>query len=286
MTTQPESAFLAKLPLEIRCQIYELVFGDKIIAILPRDRYATKIYHYLCHAKGHAFHWFVWISGDGNESPGVYCRAHENNPVSNQLLPLLLTCHQTYSEAVDVLWSTNPIHIQPSNAAGLAVLSALQATIPARSFHSIRCLEISFLHGAVTRVPQILDEDWFCKWESMWDVIKTMKGLVRINAWLKMDQRDKERGLDGLNPREKLLRQLDQIANGNRMTADQEARLFAPLMDLTWLREFTVEVTWAANEGSENFLSRAPFQLTRNNDPIPGKPGMGIEIINGELVGE
>lgn len=65
---------------------------------------------------------------------------------------------------------------------------------------------------------------------------------------------------------------MDQELGEDYMTAEQEAMLFAPLMGLDWLRDFKVEVTWPANEGSESFLRGAPFDLARNNDPIPGKP--------------
>ena len=37
--------------------------------------------------------------------------------------------------------------------------------------------------------------------------------------------------------------QMDQVS-GNMLTADQEKRLFAPLMDLNWIQAFRVEVTW------------------------------------------
>lgn len=54
------------------------------------------------------------------------------------------------------------------------------------------------------------------------------------------------------------------------MTAEQEEKLFAPLMDLHWLRGFKVEVTWPPTEGSESLLRGAPFDLDRNNDPKLG----------------
>lgn len=129
--------------------------------------------------------------------------------------------------------------------------------MPPRSFHAIRSLEISFLHGSIWRAIQTLDEGWFDQWTGMWDVIKLMRGILHIQAWVKMDQ---------------------EI--GNTMTIDQEAKLFAPLMGLI-IRDFKVEVTWPANEGSEALLLQAPFRVARNNDPIPNKPEFGVEVVNG-----
>ena len=61
---------------------------------------------------------------------------------------------------------------------------------------------------------------------------------------------------------------------GNIMTAEQEARLFKPLLALALdgIREFEVEVTWPPNEDSEKLLAQAPFRLTRNDEPIRDKP--------------
>lgn len=94
----------------------------------------------------------------------------------------------------------------------------------------------------------------------MWDVVKLMKGLLHIQAWVKVDQE-----------------------SGSAMTADQDARLFAPLMDLDRVEDFQVEVTWPANEGSEALLLDAPFCLARNDDPIPEKPEFGEDIVTCSL---
>jgi hypothetical protein len=80
-----------------------------------------------------------------------------------------------------------------------------------------------------------------------------MEGLLDLQVWLKLDQ---------------------------DVTTEQEARLFKPLMELK-IRNFILEVTWPASEDSEALLLGAPFSLVRNNDPIPGKPEFGTEIVNG-----
>jgi hypothetical protein len=140
------------------------------------------------------------------------------------------------------------------------ILSDLKSVLSPRSFNAIRSLEISFLHACLDRRIQKLDEEWFYQWTGMWDVIKLAKGLLNIQAWVKMDQN-----------------------SGNMLTADQEKRLLAPLMDINWMRTFRVEVTWPANEASEVLLRDAPFHLERNDDPIPDKPELVVETVDCSL---
>lgn len=130
------------------------------------------------------------------------------------------------------------------------MLPELQSTIVPANFHAIRSLEISVIHPLVKKEPQSLDEEWFSWWEDAWDVIKGMRGLVYIQVWIKMYQ----------------------VLEEDFVTAEQEAKLFAPLMGLDWLRGFKVEVSWPPTEGSQSLLHGAPFDLDRNSDPIPGKP--------------
>jgi hypothetical protein len=140
------------------------------------------------------------------------------------------------------------------------ILSDLESVLSPRSFHVIRSLEISFLHASLDRRIQNLDEEWFDQWTGMWDVVKLAKGPLNIQAWVKMDQ-----------------------VSGNMLTADQEARLFAPLMELNFMRAFNVEVTWPANEASQALLLDAPFQLVRNDDAIPDKPELVVETVSCSL---
>ncbi|KAL4913972.1 hypothetical protein BDW62DRAFT_191382 [Aspergillus aurantiobrunneus] len=255
MISQLKSAFLAKLPIEIRYHIYELVFGDKIIAFTPGA--GSEIRHCLCPTKGEKFHWFSWQLDDCTS--WCYCITHDRETISSRI-PLLLTCRQIYSEAITLLWSHNPIHIQMMGGPlHFRILSDIQAALAPRDFHAIRSLEISLIHPNISRWAQVLDEEWFSGWNGVWGVIKAIKGLVQIQAWLKIDQA----GDPG----------------GNFMTAEQEGIFFAPLMELHHIRDFNVEVTWPENEGSERLLRHAPFRLTRNADPILDKPVMIEELV-------
>jgi hypothetical protein len=87
----------------------------------------------------------------------------------------------------------------------------------------------------------------------MWNVVKIMEGLLDLQVWVKLDQ---------------------------DVNIEVEARLLQPLMKLR-VRNFNLEVTWPASEGSETLLLGAPFSLVRKNSPILGKPELGMEIVNG-----
>lgn len=274
-----KSAFLEKLPLEIRHQIYELVLGDNIIIITPVRR---RVWQCFCRARGEKFHWFTraWL-----EDIRAHCRTHEVQipdegyrreveEVRGNRLSVLLTCRQmyvphsspfgpriwclqyvirSYSESAKVLWSARPIHMQIlGGPLYFRVFPNMQASLAPRHFHAIRTLEISFGHSKLEHWAEVLDEEWFAGWNSVWDVVKDMKGLVQIQAWLKMEQA----GDPG----------------GNFMTAEQERRLFAPLMEVHHLQDFNVEVTWPENEASKELLRNAPFQLTRKDEPKPNQP--------------
>ncbi|KAL2840304.1 hypothetical protein BJY01DRAFT_250084 [Aspergillus pseudoustus] len=94
-----------------------------------------------------------------------------------------------------------------------------------------------------------LDQGWFGAWDGLWTDIRAMKGLVDVCVWIRMEQeREREHGQDGtaLGSR-----------TGNVMSVAQEARLFEPLMRVTSLRNFNVEVTWPANEASVSLVGGA-----------------------------
>lgn len=150
-----------------------------------------------------------------------------------------------------VLLAQNTFHLQAGTFPRFKILSHLRDALPPHCFAGIRSLEISFLHGIHYR-EQKLDREWFCAWDEIWHNVKLIKSLVDLQVWLNLEQ---------------------------EVIAEQEARLFEPLMGLK-IRNFKFEVTWPANEGLGPLLLGAPFDLVRNNDPVPGKPEFGTEVVN------
>ncbi|KAL4788936.1 hypothetical protein BDV19DRAFT_374880 [Aspergillus venezuelensis] len=257
MTGHNESAFLLQLPVEIRLHIYKLVFGgddddDKVIVIKADEDLQPR--QDTCSEKGEKLHRFVELRD--NARTFITCMHHIRNPDETKLegFSLLLTCRQIYSEALEILWSQCSVHLQiESGPLQFLLLSNFQSSIPPRQFSAIRQLEVSFLHPSIKRQAQVLDEEWFDGWSDFWKLVKCLKKLVRIQAWIQMYQEP----------------------GGNIMTEEQEKRLYAPLRELDWLRDFQVEVTWPANDYSKSLLVGAPFRLTRNTKITSNKLGQG-----------
>ncbi|KAL4777180.1 hypothetical protein BDW60DRAFT_202091 [Aspergillus nidulans var. acristatus] len=182
---------LLNLPLKVRYQIYELVFMDKVLAFTPGWG-NPPLLHGVCPLAGRKFHMLAGNSNDNTQWCDCLVHVEQNNLTGTQSrLPLLLACSPdiSYFEVVCSIWSRSPIHIQMlARPRDFRMLSHLQRIISARSFYSIRRLEISFLHGSLYPWEQVLDAEWFAEWESLWSLIGDMKSLVRIQAWIAMDQ--------------------------------------------------------------------------------------------------
>lgn len=89
-TKQDDSAFLVKLPVEIRHRIYELIFEDKVIAFMLSG--GPKLRHCVCPSKGQKYHFLGYKIQDGS---WCKCLTHDKDSTSKRL-PLLLTCRQMY----------------------------------------------------------------------------------------------------------------------------------------------------------------------------------------------
>ncbi|PGH05026.1 hypothetical protein AJ79_06913 [Helicocarpus griseus UAMH5409] len=264
-TSQPSSLLLSRLPLEIRSYIYELLLGGKTIHLIRTDE--PKIRHCLCPFRRRKYHLVLFRP---EEASWCYCiMFNKGMPVeedeepsrTKQRIPLLLTCRQIYSEAVNTLYANNTINLQMIQSADFQLLSDLENTLPPGRFHAIRSLEISFLHSSQSRKVQKLNDEWFARWTKMCTVIASMEGLLDLQIWLRMDQGDKA---------------------GNSMTAAQELRLFEPLMKINGLRSFRVEVSWPKDQGGENpLLDNVPFELTRSDALDPDRPVLAVGFING-----
>ncbi|KAL5042617.1 hypothetical protein BDW71DRAFT_211058 [Aspergillus fruticulosus] len=199
---------LLNLPLKVRYQIYELVFTDKVLAFTPGWG-NPPLLHGVCPLAGRKFHMLAGNLNDNTQWCDCLVHVEQNNLAGTQSrLSLLLTCRQIYFEVVCSIWSRSPIHIQMlARPRDFRMLSHLQRIISARGFYAVRRLEISFLHGSLYPWKQVLDAEWFAEWEGLWSLIGDMKSLVRIQAWIAMDQ-DQDGGEPGVK--------------GNIMRAEQE----------------------------------------------------------------
>ncbi|RLL96538.1 hypothetical protein CFD26_103280 [Aspergillus turcosus] len=148
MTSNQTGLFFAKLPLEIRSEIYRYVLGGKTIHFArgrgddPRPR------HCVCLIRGRPSHLLVCRQGPAEE---MYCHraslpdgrgwqligeVQEEYPFRSRI-PLLLTCRQIYSEAVILLALDNTINIQAQIVEQLQVVSEVRTFLPEKMFHAI-----------------------------------------------------------------------------------------------------------------------------------------------------
>lgn len=87
-----DSAFLLKLPVEIRHRIYELIFGDNVIAFILTG--GPRLRHCVCPQKNQKYHFLSYKLNDG-----TWCECLTHDKDSEKRLPLLLTCRQMYVPA-------------------------------------------------------------------------------------------------------------------------------------------------------------------------------------------
>lgn len=91
------------------------------------------------------------------------------------LLPILLTCHQACSEAVDILYSSNTFSIVHPKT-----ILSLSSLMLRKHFHVIRSLRFKWPFSYISR-PLRRQAEY--NWIHVWSVLATMKGLhyLRIN---------------------------------------------------------------------------------------------------------
>ncbi|RHZ51492.1 hypothetical protein CDV55_100964 [Aspergillus turcosus] len=256
MTCNQTGPFFARLPLEIRSEIYRYVLGGKTIHFArgrgddPRPR------HCVCLIRGRPSHLLVCRQGPAEE---MYCHraslpdgrgwqltgeVQEEYPFRSRI-PLLLTCRQIYSEAVILLASDNTINIQAQIVEQLQVVSEVRTFLPEKMFHAIRILELSFcLSNIVPQTHDLSDPSWFKHWTDMCMTLRDMQGLSSLHIWVNIDQ---------------------EAPTGKVLTAENESQFFTPLLGQNWsqLRHFQVEVSWPATPKSDALLQNAIFTLVR-----------------------
>jgi hypothetical protein len=130
---QDQSEFLAKLPLDIRMIIYEMVLGAKVFHLNAPDRRSPILHHHIC------------TRPETIGNPNHQCHElplHRNSTSDSQdghaactaLLPLLLSCRRVYSEAIHLLYSSNTFEFTQNFAA----FRFLKLVLPPQRLHSIR----------------------------------------------------------------------------------------------------------------------------------------------------
>ncbi|KAF2811781.1 uncharacterized protein BDZ99DRAFT_497429 [Mytilinidion resinicola] len=242
-----EKSRLMALPLELREMIYKAVLGNDVMHVIHKE---NKLGHLRCKAnseKACPKRWHgVGPCADSCwgvvDSSNIWMPVEEPQGSDGDVLPLLQTCRQVYSEAFPLLYSTNTFSF-----IDLDCLRYLSATILPSRFNAIKSLRIEWyltwplydvfaqrmLFNTALYPPH--DE---ATWEDIWRIIAGMTGLQRLRVDLKY--------FDGFRDNE------------------CEQKMLAPLRQVKGLKEFDVYLGWKGKD-----VTGAPFKLTRPVNTVP-----------------
>ena len=133
---QLDCAFLAKLPLDVRMIVYEMVLGNMVFHLSASSQ-RTRIFHYVCKHPGR-------LNDDVHEpchelsTTRPSSAPREDRPHATGLLALLVTCRKIYSETVGTLYSANTFEFTQNFAA----FRFLKVMIPPQRLQNIRHFRI------------------------------------------------------------------------------------------------------------------------------------------------
>lgn len=153
------SAFLARLPLEIRLKIYELVLGGNVFHL---ERTFTRVIHqarFSCVSHLRSKFWeFSVLPLGGRWFDGAN-------------LALLLSCRQIYTEAVSILYSQNTFHFNDP----MALIILVTYCLPPQFVLALRSVQITYYYKEMEATTDFDHERFSVEaWWRMWQLIKEM----------------------------------------------------------------------------------------------------------------
>ena len=177
------SLLFQKLPIELRILIYSLVVGN------DRFRLIT----------------IPWKVVAARDIDGNVSMTQEHFTPANELVPtrrfpsngnaLLMTCRQVYSEAVDLLYSSNTFVLHDFHT-----LETFAKSVPTQRLNAIRKLEIYY--SPMTSIPY--QHEWTRHYDLpsdldwIWEIVVGMQGLRNLGIFLEsystliLDDEDRE----------------------------------------------------------------------------------------------
>ncbi|KAL9008651.1 MAG: hypothetical protein Q9173_006244 [Seirophora scorigena] len=185
--SQAQSAFLTRLPLEVRQEIYTYVIGSNLAHIVRKGR---KLAHVRCkHTQEMDLLRWCRTAAIGT--------CHDNASMlastSNGNIALLRSCSQIYNEAISLLYSSNTFDFDHQDL----FLFFSRSILPSR-LAAIRRLHLNLdLRMSDIKRPWIWADAAPDGWSLMWEVIgRDMPGLkhliLRLSGWtdgLRMEDR-------------------------------------------------------------------------------------------------
>ncbi|KAF1979109.1 hypothetical protein BU23DRAFT_148190 [Bimuria novae-zelandiae CBS 107.79] len=235
MVLDQSASKLMQLPLELRQLIYRAAIGDSVMHMV---------------LKKHKLGYIRCKDPTATDCSLEYSRCFSRNtwsafaeipdeppPTDGDVLPLLLTCRQIYSEAVDFVYSTNTFAF-----ADLDCLRYFSSTILPHRWSLVQKLDIewcvswpiydSLAQTVLISRPALYPPHDEATWEGTWRIISEMKNLRSLRVTLMY---------------------FDVFRDSSC-----EERLLAPLRQVTLPNKFDVHLRWPGKE-----ITDGPFRAFR-----------------------
>lgn len=234
--TQSQSSFLYLLPLEMRQQIYQHVLGDETLHLV---RLVSRLGNVKCRDPSQPHPWAHRCWGISVKDSDMYWGPHDGiQEEHGGYLPLLQTCRQIYSEAIEILYSKNTFSMLH-----LGRLLHFSFTVLPQRMNAIRSLELGWY------LNSIYPYDTGCTWNSQNPPAPYDKTTWE-RAWAILA------GMDGL-------RNLRVDLVGRWMAPlplEAELRMLSPATKVVNPRVWDLRLDWP-NTGAQ--FEDAPFRITR-----------------------
>jgi len=157
--------FLNMLPLELRLETYSFVLGRDTFRLVTVP-------------------WKVTTASDTDGNVSMTQDHFKPEPGPLKLpngLSLLMTCHQIYQEAIDLLYSTNTFVLYD-----FSTMYTFSRMVPRQRIDTIRYLKIHY--GPNTSIPyphaRIEQYDLPYNLDYIWEIVIAMKGLRSLDVYL------------------------------------------------------------------------------------------------------
>jgi hypothetical protein len=185
------STFLARLPLDVRMIIYEMVIGGMILHI-ESGTPVSRIYHVICNRPKTI------------DQPNHQCdemsmtrpssAPREDYAEASGLLPLLVTCRKVYSECIHTLYSMNKFLFTSNHAA----FRFLKVMIPSHRVQSIRHFRMTMRIPHHPYMNTRSKRDWLALWEFFANDMSGLRTLYLKFLMLHDTQQQISESKDGL----------------------------------------------------------------------------------------
>ncbi|EME45174.1 hypothetical protein DOTSEDRAFT_71033 [Dothistroma septosporum NZE10] len=177
---QTQSAFLTKLPYDVRLIIYEMVIGGNVLHLEAQNQKA-RILHNVCKHPQDINDVGMHQDCSSLSTVRPSSAPREDYAHATGLLPLLVTCRRIYSEAINTLYSANTFEFTQNFAA----FTFLKFMLPGPRMASLRHFR---LHLRVPRHPA-LNSRALRDWQDLWSFFRDeMTGLLSLYLQIQMLQ--------------------------------------------------------------------------------------------------